>query len=97
VIAVADGNRVFLAACWRETDTIQATRQFIAEFERLKLLPGSIYGDEGGLGCVMCDALKEAGWRMNRVNNGAAAKRRSSLSWISAPMRISNPLTIACT
>jgi phage terminase large subunit len=75
VIAVRDGNRVFIAAAWRETDTMQAVRQFIAEFERLKLTPGAISGDEGGLGTVMCDALRDAGWRINRVNNGAAAER----------------------
>jgi hypothetical protein len=56
VLAIKDGNRVFLAACWRETDTIQAVRQFIAEFKRFSLAPGSIYADEGGLGVVMCDA-----------------------------------------
>jgi len=50
VLAIKDGNRVFLAACWRETDTIQAVRQFIAEFKRSSLAPGSIYADEGGLG-----------------------------------------------
>jgi len=66
---------VFIAAAWRETDTIQAVRQFIAEFERLELTASSIYADEGGLGTVICDALREAGWYVNRVNNGAAAIR----------------------
>jgi hypothetical protein len=54
---------------------MQAVRQFIAEFQRLKLTPGAIYGDEGGLGTVMCDALRDAGWYINRVNNGTAANR----------------------
>jgi hypothetical protein len=96
VIAVAEGNRIYLAACWREGDTVQAVRQFVTEFERLNLLPGSIYGDEGGLGCVMCDALKEAGWRINRVNNGAQAKRNDlflnlgSEIWFEGARRIKN-------
>jgi len=42
VLAIKDGNGVLLAACWRETDTIQAVRQFIAEFKRFSLAPGSI-------------------------------------------------------
>src|SRR5215471_11299330 len=75
VLAIKDGNRVFLAACWRETDTIQAVRQFIAEFKRFSLASGSIYADEGGLGVVMCDALRDGGWYVSRVNNGAAANR----------------------
>jgi phage terminase large subunit len=75
VIAICDGNRVYIAAAWRETDTMQAVRQFIAQFQRLKLTPGAISGDEGGLGTVMCDALEDAGWYISRVNNGAAASR----------------------
>jgi phage terminase large subunit len=73
VIALRDGNEVSLARCWRETDTAQAVRQFIEEFKRLKLVPTEIFGDEGGLGHNMCDSLAEAGWRINRVNNGAPA------------------------
>jgi len=62
----------------------------------LGLLPGSIYGDESGLGCVMCDALKEAGWRINRVNNGSSAKRSDIYMnlgteiWFEAARRIKN-------
>jgi phage terminase large subunit len=73
VIALRDGNQVSLARCWRETDTAQAVRQFIAEFKRLNLVPSEIFGDEGGLGHNMCDSLAEAGWRINRVNNQDAA------------------------
>jgi hypothetical protein len=75
VLAIKDENRVFLAACWRETDAIQAARQFIAEFKRFSLAPGLIYADEGGLGVVMCDAFRDGGWYVSRVNNGAAANR----------------------
>jgi phage terminase large subunit len=94
VLAVRDGNRIFIAAAWREEDAIQGCRQFIAEFERLQLLPGSIWGDEGGLGAVMCDALKDARWHINRVNNGASAKRNDIYAnlgaeiWYEASARI---------
>jgi phage terminase large subunit len=96
VLAVRDGNRIFIAAAWREEDTVQGARQFIAEFERLKLLPGSIWGDEGGLGTVMCDALRDMRWNINRVNNGAAAKRNDiylnlgSETWFEAKRAIAN-------
>jgi hypothetical protein len=73
VIALRDGNRVDLVRCWRETDTVQAVRQFIHEFKRLNLVPAEIFGDEGGLGHNMCDALSEAGWSINRVNNQSEA------------------------
>src|SRR4029077_18594467 len=96
VLAVRDGNRIFIAAAWREEDTIQGARQFIAEFERLKLLPGSIWGDEGGLGTVMCDCLRDSRWNINRVNNGASAKRNDiylnlgSETWFEAKRSIAN-------
>jgi hypothetical protein len=73
VIALKDGNRVDLIRCWRELDTMQTVRQFIAEFQRLKLVPTEVFGDEGGLGHVICDAFAEAGWHINRVNNGEPA------------------------
>ena len=73
VLALRDGNLVSLVRCWRETDTAQAVRQFIAEFKRLNLVPSEIFGDEGGLGHNMCDALAEAGWRINRVSNQSEA------------------------
>jgi hypothetical protein len=73
VLAVRDGNKVDLIRCWRELDTTQTVRQFVAEFSRLRLVPSEIYGDEGGLGVVICDALAEAGWHINRANNAVAA------------------------
>jgi hypothetical protein len=73
VLALRDGNQVSLIRCWRELDTTQTVRQFVAEFQRLRLVPSEIYGDEGGLGHVIIDALAEAGWMINRANNGEAA------------------------
>jgi phage terminase large subunit len=69
VIAVADGNRVFIGAAWRETDTVQAARQFRREFERLGLNQGQVWGDDGGLGHVMIDQIAELGFYVTRVNN----------------------------
>jgi len=75
VLAVTEGNRVYIAAAWRETDTVQAVRQFISEFRRLELAPGQIWADEGGLGVTMCDCLAEERWPVRRVNNGTPANR----------------------
>lgn len=94
VIAVTEGNRVYIAAAWREVDTVQATRQFIAEFRRLGLTPGSIWADEGGLGVTMCDSLAEERWPVRRVNNGVPANRteayanRGSEIWFEAAFSI---------
>jgi len=94
VIAVADGNRVELVRCWRDTDPIRACKDFIAEFGRLKLVPAEIYGDEGGLGIVMIGYLAEMGWRLRAVNNGEVARdeehycNKGSEIWFSVARRI---------
>ena len=73
VLAIRRGNRVEIAATWREKDTMKAVGRFIQLFRVHNLSPDDISADEGGLGRVMCDALDEAGWPVNRVNNGAPA------------------------
>lgn len=73
VLAIREGNRVWVEAAWRERDTIQAARHFINLFEKRGLFPSQIFGDESGLGHVMIDAMHDEGWSINRVNNGAAA------------------------
>lgn len=70
-LAIRDGNRVWLEAAWREADTIQAVRRFISLLEARGLTPSQVFADESGLGHVMCDAFKDEGWPINRVNNGA--------------------------
>jgi len=73
VLAVRRGNRVEIAAAWREPDTMRAVGRFIQLFREHSLSADTILADEGGLGKVMCDALSEAGWHVQRVNNGAPA------------------------
>lgn len=73
VLVCRDGNGVKQTIAWREKDTMAAVGRFITEFKRLGLEPANIYADAGGLGIPMCDALREAGWDVNRVNNGEAA------------------------
>ncbi len=66
---MADGNKVYIGAAWRETDTVQAARAFRREFERLGLNQGQVYGDDGGLGTVMIDQIAELGFQVIRVRN----------------------------
>jgi hypothetical protein len=73
VLALRDGNKVDLIRCWRESDTVQTVRQFVAEFQRLRLVPSEIFGDDGGLGHNIIDSLTETGWPINRVNNSEPA------------------------
>jgi hypothetical protein len=73
VLAIRRGNRVQIVASWRERDTTRGIGRFIQLFQQEKLKPDEICADEGGMGIVMCDALREAGWPVRRINNGAAS------------------------
>lgn len=73
VLAVRRGNRVEIAAAWREKDTMKSVGRFIQHFKEYKLSAEQISADEGGLGIAVCDRLAENGWNVNRVNNGATA------------------------
>jgi hypothetical protein len=75
VLALAEGNRVYIAAAWRSRDTSHSIGKFIALFKRLGLAGYDIAGDEGGMGHVILDRLQEQNFFLKRVNNGAAAKR----------------------
>jgi len=72
VLAIRRGNRVEITAAWCERDTMKAVGRFIQLFREHELPADCIAGDEGGLGKVMLDALAEAGFDIQRVNNGAA-------------------------
>jgi phage terminase large subunit len=72
VLCVRNGNQIEPMICWRERDTMSAVGRFIVELRRRGLKPEECYGDESGLGKPMCDALEEAGWRINRVNFGGS-------------------------
>lgn len=72
VLAVRDGTHIEFVS-WREADTTATIGRFILEFRRRNLREENIYGDEGGLGKPICDSLRDAGWVIHRVNNGATA------------------------
>jgi phage terminase large subunit len=73
VICLREGNDVKQIITWREKDTTAAIGRFITEFTRAGLKASDIYADGGGIGIPFCDALREAGWNVNRVNNGENA------------------------
>jgi phage terminase large subunit len=74
VLAIARGNRVQIAAVWRDRDTMRAVGRFIQLFREHSLPPQEIACDGGGLGIPICDRLKELGWLVRVVNNGSPAK-----------------------
>jgi len=94
VLAVRRGNRVEIAASWREQDTMKAVGRFIQLFREQELTQGQISGDEGGLGIVICDRLAESGWQIQRVNNGSAADKPEAYAnkgaeiWFEARVKI---------
>lgn len=99
VLAWRDGNKVEIAAAWTERNTMAAVGRFIIEFKRLGLKQEEIYADEGGLGKPMVDKLHEAGWHINRVNNGAKAyddrfANRGAEIWYTGCQQIAKPEVI---
>jgi len=75
VLAVRRGNRIAPEdlVSWVEQDTMAAVGRFIIEFRKRNLEAGQIFCDVGGLGKPMADAMREAGWDVNRVNNQESA------------------------
>jgi len=74
VLAFRDGNIITLEETFRADNLHSICGRFIAAFNRLGLKPHEIDGDEGGGGKLICDQLAAMGWRINRVNNGAAPR-----------------------
>lgn len=75
VMVVRQGNTVKGLIRWRDKDTMASVGRFISEFRKWKLKAEDIYADVGGMGVVMCDALRAEGWDVRRVNFGERAIR----------------------
>jgi hypothetical protein len=86
VICISDGNKILPMIAWREKDTMAAVGRFIVEFKKAGLEANNIYADASGMGMVMCDALAESGWIVNRVNFGATAYDNNAYTNRSAEM-----------
>ena len=86
VICISDGNKILPMIAWREKDTMAAVGRFIVEFKKAGLEANNIYADASGMGMVMCDALAESGWTVNRVNFGGTAYDNNAYTNRSAEM-----------
>jgi len=86
VICISDGNKILPMIAWREKDTMAAVGRFIVEFKKAGLEASNIYADASGMGMVMCDALAESGWSVNRVNFGGVAYDNNAYTNRSAEM-----------
>ena len=86
VLALRDGNVITLEETFRADNLHAVCGRFIAAFNRLRLKPHQIDGDEGGGGKLICDHLQEMGWRINRVNNGAAPRNCEHYANVAAEM-----------
>lgn len=73
VLALRNGNKVTLEACFRKEGLHAVCDEFVYHFKRLGLSPHMISGDEGGGGKLVLDELDSRGWMLNRVNNGFPA------------------------
>jgi hypothetical protein len=75
VLAIRCGNSLLELIGFRDRDTMAAVGRFIIEFRKHALRPAQIWGDAGGLGHVMCDALRDSGWPINRFEFGAKPRQ----------------------
>lgn len=94
VLAIMDGNEVLPLHSWTDKNTMSSVGRFLQLFRKHDLLPENVFADSSGLGHPMCDALAEAGFSVNRVNNGTAAhlaeryQNRGSEIWFSGARAI---------
>jgi hypothetical protein len=86
VLALRDGNVVTLEETFRADNLHAICARFVAAFTGLGLKPHQIDGDEGGGGKLICDQLQAMGWRINRVNNGAAPRYSEHYANLAAEM-----------
>lgn len=68
------GNVVKLQAFWRDTNTVQARRDFRQHFTTCQLYPGQVFGDADGIGNVIIKDFIEEGFRVNEFHGGFPAR-----------------------
>jgi hypothetical protein len=96
VLAIRNGNKLEHLICWRNRDTMAGVGQFIMEFRKAGLEAKQIWGDNGGMGKVMIDALAQAGWPINRFNFGDKAGNefgfisRGAEAWFNFGRQVTN-------
>lgn len=73
VLVLRQGFRVLAMVRWKAADTMETVGRFMAEFRKWRVEAKNVFADVGGLGVVMCDAMREQGFDVNRVNFGIVA------------------------
>lgn len=73
VYTVRCGNHEERVVKWRSKDTMATVGRFLTLIKQDQLEGKDCWADSGGMGIVMCDALRDAGCSVNRVNNGESA------------------------
>mgnify|MGYP003671366221 FL=1 len=95
VFCLREGNEITQMEMWKERDTNKTVGRLIGLFDKYGLVADEIYGDEGGLGLPLCDALMEGGYDIHRVNFGgkpfdARYQNRGAEMWHTGARAISN-------
>ena len=95
VFCLRKGNEITEMETWKERDTNKTIGKLINLFDRHGLVADEIYGDEGGMGLPLCDALMDAGYDIHRVNFGgkpfdARYQNRGAEMWHTGARAIAN-------
>ena len=94
VLVLRQGFRVLEMIRWKAADTMVTVGRFMAEFRKRGIEARNVYADVGGLGVVMCDAMREQGFDVNRVNFGIGAvqgdrfKTKAAEMWFNFGQRV---------
>ena len=70
VLALRNGNKITLEACFRENGIHAVCGRFIYEFLRLGLKPWEIEGDGDGKGAQIIEMMAQMGWPITPAYNG---------------------------
>lgn len=69
VLSIWHGNKRIAQEIWQITDTKRLVKTLIAAFVKYGLAAENINGDNGGMGKIILQLLRDAGWPLVRINN----------------------------
>jgi hypothetical protein len=73
VVAIRNGNKLTNLICWKDKDTMRSVGRCVSELRKYGLVSSNVWADDGGLGRVMNDAMRDLGFPVNRALNNKAA------------------------
>ena len=80
VFALRIGNKVRVIDAWKDKNTVQAVRRFIATAQRFQLNAHQCWGDADGLGLPMVNQFADEGFRINAFRGGMPAQEKDIYS-----------------